>query len=248
MNMVILGLDTTTRVGSVAVMRDEQLVASEVGNPDRTHGERLPEDARRILASLELSLQDVELFAVCSGPGSFTGLRVGLATIQGLALAGSRPVVPVPTLEALAYAALERSHPTEPGTLVVPWMNAHRGEVFGAVYAVGDDGRVDALRPPAVGAGPDLLADWASLFVDRPPVFIGDAVTDTRSAIAELVGPATLEVGIPALAPIVAQRAARMGEAAQVRPHAVRPVYVRRPDAELARDRRRNAVESPNGN
>ncbi len=248
MNMVILALDTTTRVGSVAVMRDEQLVASEVGNPDRTHGERLPEDARRILADLGLSLRDVELFAVCSGPGSFTGLRVGLATIQGLALAGGRLVVPVPTLEALSYAALDRHHPTESGSLIVPWMNAHRGEVFGAVYAAGDDGSLDARRPPVVGAGPDLLADWASLFVDRPPLFIGDAVGDMQPAIAERVGPASLQVGIPALAPIIAQRAATMGEAAQVRPHAVRPVYVRRPDAELARDRRRNAVEPPNGN
>ena len=238
MNMVILALDTTTRAGSVAVMRDERLVASAVGDPDRTHGERLPEDVLRVLAEQKLSLRDVGLFAVCSGPGSFTGLRVGLATIQGLALAGSGLVVAVPTLEALAYAAfLNPDRPTEPGSLIVPWMNAHRGEVFGAVYDVGDDDCLDALRPPAVGSGGVLLSDWASLFADRALLFIGDAVSDTETAIMEVAGSASLEVGTPALAPIIAQRAATMGEAARIRPHAVRPVYVRRPDAELARDR-----------
>jgi len=245
MNVVILALDTTTRAGSVALMRDERLVASAVGNPDRTHGERLPEDALRILADHGLSLRDVGLFAVCSGPGSFTGLRVGLSTIQGLALAGSGHVVAVPTLEALAYAALWNPDcSTEPGSLIVPWMNAHRGEVFGAVYAVAEDGGLDDRRPPAVGAGPVLLSGWVPLFVAHPPLFIGDAVAESEAAIAEVVGNANLEVGMPALAPVIARRAAVMGEAAQIRPHAVRPVYVRRPDAELARDRRRS--KAPN--
>jgi tRNA threonylcarbamoyladenosine biosynthesis protein TsaB len=247
MNVLILALDTTTRAGSVALMRDQRLVASAVGDPDRTHGERLPEDALRILADQGLSLRDVGLFAVCSGPGSFTGLRVGLSTIQGLALAGTGRVVPVPTLEALAYAALwDLDRSTEPGALIVPWMNAHRGEVFGAVYAVGADGRLDARRQPAVGEGPALLSEWASLFVAHPPLFVGDAVADAETAIAEVVGNATLEVGMPMLAPVIARLAATMGDAAQIRPHAVRPVYVRRPDAELARDRRRDASESPN--
>ena len=69
-----------------------------------------------------------------------------------------------------------------------------------------------------------------------------------RYIIVEVAGSASLEAGTPALAPIIAQRAATMGEAARIRPHAVRPVYVRRPDAELARDRRRNTVEEPRVN
>ena len=82
------------------------------------------------------------------------GLRVGLATMQGLALAMQRQVVAVPTLEALAHAGLERlpSGARRPA-LVVPWMDAHRGEVFGAVYNVKDDVVSTERQPAAVGAG-----------------------------------------------------------------------------------------------
>ena len=155
--MIILALDTTTRAGSVALMSADTLLGWSSGDPDRTHGERLPGDLLRLLATHGTSLHDVDLFAVCAGPGSFTGLRVGLATVQGLALATGRRVVPIPTLEALAHAGLE--HQPSGGqrpALIVPWMDAHRREVFAAVYQI-DGGVLTEYRPAAVGAA-DVFA------------------------------------------------------------------------------------------
>ena len=132
--MIVLGLDTTTTTGSVALLRDGVLCDKFTGDPLKTHGQRLPGDITNLLAAHELAVSDVDLYAVCSGPGSFTGLRVGLASIQGLALANRRQVVAVPTLEAIAYAGLwDRSGVGHPG-LVASWMNAHRGEIFAALY------------------------------------------------------------------------------------------------------------------
>ena len=205
------------------------------------HGERLPGDLLELLSELETGLRDVDVFAVCTGPGSFTGLRVGLATMQGLALAMQRQVVAVPTLEALAHAGLERlpSGARRPA-LVVPWMDAHRGEVFGAVYNVKDDVVSTERQPAAVGAAEALLHDWVPVLRQSPVLFVGDAVERARITIAEALGdrPALVS-SIPPLAPITALLAHARAAHAAAEPHAIRPVYVRRPDAELARERRR---------
>src|SRR5688572_26673975 len=101
--MIVLALDTASRAGSVAVM-DERGCRGRAGDAARTHGERLPGEIIEFLRDEGHALQDVERFAIIAGPGSFTGLRVGVAAIQGLALASGRDVVPVPTLDAMAAA------------------------------------------------------------------------------------------------------------------------------------------------
>ena len=135
--MIVVALDTTTRAGSVAILRAGEILTSRKGDADRTHGERLPNDILTVLTEVGRAPADVDLYAVCSGPGSFTGLRVGLATIQGLAMATGRPVVTIPTLEALAYAGWwsdkNSPAPVTPAR-VIPLMNAQRGELFAAVY------------------------------------------------------------------------------------------------------------------
>ena len=241
--MIILALDTATREGSVALRSAHALLGWSSGDSERTHGERLPGDLLALLSAHETDLHEVEVFAVCTGPGSFTGLRVGLATIQGFALATGRPVIAVPTLEALAHAGLEQQ-PPEPhrSTLVVPWMDAHRGEVFGAVYRVDDDGVVTEHCPAAVGTTDVLLQEWAPVLQASPVLFVGNAVEGARVAIADALG-AEAEVqtipSMPPLAPPAALLAQTREANAATSPHAIRPVYVRRPDAELARDRRR---------
>src|ERR1041384_6636557 len=100
--MIILALDTSTRVGSSAALRGDDVLAEVPGDPSRTHAERLPADLMQALDGAGLVLADVDVFAVATGPGSFTGLRVGIATMQGLALAAGRPLVGVSALDALA--------------------------------------------------------------------------------------------------------------------------------------------------
>ena len=241
--VIILALDTATREGSVALRSAHALLGWASGDPERTHGERLPGDLLALLSAHETDLHEVEVFAVCTGPGSFTGLRVGLATIQGFALATGRPVIAVPTLEALAHAGLEQQPPQgRRPTLVVPWMDAHRGEVFGAVYRVDQDGVVREHHPSAVGTTDVLLQEWEPVLKASPVLFVGNAVDGARLAIADALGAeAAVQTlpSMPPLAPTAARLAQARGADAATSPHAIRPVYVRRPDAELARDRRR---------
>src|SRR5438477_3800391 len=130
--MRVLALDTTTRAGSVALIEDDLgnlMVDERAGDGSRTHGERLPAE----LAQLGAPWPTIDVFAVASGPGSFTGLRIGIATMQGLALVTGRRIVGVSALEALAQLA-STSLPS--GARVASWIDAQRGEVFSALYEV----------------------------------------------------------------------------------------------------------------
>src|SRR5216110_3382495 len=103
--MYILALDTTTRDGSVALTDDHHVVDERRGDVVRSHAERLPDELVALGRAHGLSVSEIDLFAVASGPGSFTGLRIGIATIQGLALTTGRRIVAVSALEALAQSA-----------------------------------------------------------------------------------------------------------------------------------------------
>ena len=139
--MLVLALDTTTRQGGVALTRDGAVVGTFAGDASVTHGQRLPGDLLRLLDAHALNVADVDLFAVAAGPGSFTGLRIGIATLQGFALANNRPLVGVSALDALNHSARSALSPqpsalsaSQNGTEVAAWMNAQRGEVFSALY------------------------------------------------------------------------------------------------------------------
>jgi tRNA threonylcarbamoyladenosine biosynthesis protein TsaB len=226
--LIILSLDTTTRAGSAAVLRGDVVLAELVGNPAITHGERLPEDLMRVLREASLRIEDVDLFAVAAGPGSFTGLRVGIATAQGLAMARTRRVVPVSALEALARAGINTNAP------IAAWMDAQRGEVFSEVYA--PDG-LDVLVPAESSLPGVLLDAWPHAPGHPPPIFIGDGAVRYRAEIVKRFGEAVRVLHPPPLAGLIGQIAAAFPERA-VLPHAVVPLYVRKPDAELARARR----------
>ena len=129
--MRILALDTTTRAGSVALLEDHRIVDERRGDDARTHAARLPAEITTMVDSHHLALADIDLFAVASGPGSFTGLRIGIATIQGLAFVHRRRIAAIPALDALAHMG---SLDASPGTLVAAWMDAHRHDVFASVY------------------------------------------------------------------------------------------------------------------
>lgn len=238
--MVILALDTTSRAGSVAVAVDDRVMVARVGDPSRTHGERLPEEIASTLEAAGYRVTDVDLYAVAVGPGSFTGLRVGIATIQGLAMALGRRVVAVPTLEALAYAA---AWSTAPGDVevILACQDAQRQEVFAALYRLSAAAEgLDVMEPAVVGSAERVLAGWSERLMGKQVLAVGDASASLISALDRL-GAAShrADVGPPAatLARLAWQRAGN-----SVPPHAIRPVYVRRSDAELARDRGRQTA------
>jgi tRNA threonylcarbamoyladenosine biosynthesis protein TsaB len=236
--VLILALDTTTRTGSVAVMQGNTLLGVVTGDPTRTHGERLPAELQVVLRDAGVGRHDLQMLAVANGPGAFTGLRIGLAAIQGLAMVLEIPVVAVSALDALA----EASTATEPGVQgeVTAWMDAERGEVFVARYPPprnSETGWRPADRP--IVAQPRQVLEAMPRHVASRALFIGDGAVRYRQDIDGHVGGTARVVEPPlALAPFVARLGllrAACGEAGP--PHALQPLYVRRSDAELERQR-----------
>jgi tRNA threonylcarbamoyladenosine biosynthesis protein TsaB len=244
--MLILALDTTTRAGSLAIARDGRLLDVGGGDPSRTHAERLPGAILDALTRHGLGLGDVDVYGVAVGPGSFTGLRIGIATIQGLAFAHARPVVGVSALDALVEAAgpppamAPEAAVTPASPVRAAWMDAQRGEVFARLY-VAARSAWQPLTDPAVDRPDAVLASWGGLLEGREAVeLVGDGALVHRPAVRSGLGPrARIVEPVPLLAPAIAALAAREASAGRaVPPGAVRPLYIRRPDAELARDRK----------
>jgi tRNA threonylcarbamoyladenosine biosynthesis protein TsaB len=234
--MRVLALDTTTRDGSSALVVDGDIVDERRGDASRTHAERLPAELLALLEPHELELADIDLFAIASGPGSFTGLRIGIAAVQGLALVRSRPVVAVSALAALAQLA---SRGAAEGVRVGAWIDARRRQVFSALYAVGagrfaEPARLIEVEGAAVGDPVETLARWQARDA-APAVLAGDGAV-LYGDVIEKGAPAARIIGAPLLAGIiglVAAESAQHGAAAG--PAAIQPLYIRRPDAELAR-------------
>src|SRR5512142_2379760 len=138
MAMYVLGIETSTKTGSVAVVSDKAVIAQYSLNIEITHSERLMSTVDRVLKDTGIALSQLDGFAVATGPGSFTGLRIGVSTVKGLAFATGKPVAAVPTLFALAWNVPHAAWP------VCPLLDARKKEVYAAVYAL--DG---ASRTPA---------------------------------------------------------------------------------------------------
>ena len=226
--MLILSLDTTTRAGSAAVLRGDVVLAEHSGDPSLTHGQRLPADLTRVLDEAAIRIEDIDLFAVAAGPGSFTGLRVGIATIQGLAMARGRKVVAVSALDALARSAINAND------AIGAWIDAQRGEVFAALYA--PDGR-DILAPARSGTPLAVVQAWQARPDPATVVFVGDGAVRYRDEIAAAIGSETRIAAPPPLAGFIGQIAAADPSRAAL-PHAIVPIYIRKTDVELARDRK----------
>lgn len=159
--MRILALETATPATGVAVLEDARVVAEAAGEPGRAHGAALLPAVQRALGAAGIGLDGIDAFAVSIGPGSFTGLRVGLATLKAFALGTTRPVAAVPTLGAMAWPA------REPGALLVPRLDAQRGELYAAAYRGEGDGLVRVLEE-SVWRPDELEARLAELGPGRP--------------------------------------------------------------------------------
>jgi tRNA threonylcarbamoyladenosine biosynthesis protein TsaB len=233
--MHVLALDTTTRAGSVAIVSEERVLFEESGDARRSHAERLPMDLLNALDACGLSSSDIDVFAIASGPGAFTALRIGIATLQGFAAAHGRRVVAVSALLALAEAA---GAELEPGAIVGAWMDAHRHEVFSALFRVREAppfalDRLSEIDGPAAGDPLGTLDRWRSM--DALPV----AITGDGAAVySELLPPGVRVLPPPPLAGIMGRMAVVRARAGQtVAPGGVQPLYVRRPDAVVAREK-----------
>jgi len=218
--MRVLAVDTSTLAGGVALVEDDRIVGQYVLDIRVTHSERVMVALDRVLEGARWTLGDLEGLAVAVGPGSFTGLRIGISTVKGLALALGLPVVPVPTLDALAASLPFAALP------VCPVLDARRGEVYASRYRWQEHGMVrdwDYLAIP-----PEELAAR----LDEPVIVLGDAATSIRSPHARLA-PAPNRVPSPAWVGVLGLARLRAGE--RVAPAELLPLYLRPSEAERKR-------------
>ena len=147
--MKVLALDSTALVASVALCEDGKLLGELTLNNGNTHSQTLLPMVEFLLKQFDMTPGDVDLFAATVGPGSFTGVRIGAATLKGLAFGRNRPCVAVSALEALAYNMRDTDG------IVCALMDARRGQFYTATFEV-KDGTVERITPDEAKSGEDI--------------------------------------------------------------------------------------------
>lgn len=183
--MKILALDSSGLVASAAVVENDITIAEYTINHKKTHSQTLLPMLDELRRMTELDLHTLDAIAVAAGPGSFTGLRIGSATAKGLGLALDIPIIPVPTVDALAFNLYGS------GGLVCPIMDARRNQVYTGLYAFHKGAEQDA-RYDMCTMEKQCAVDIAWLAgrineLDRETVFLGDGVSVYRDQLAELL-------------------------------------------------------------
>jgi tRNA threonylcarbamoyladenosine biosynthesis protein TsaB len=174
--MKILALDTATNSCSVALTDNGSLSAERTTLKDQTHSKHLMELIHSVFEIAGFGVRDVDGFAVTIGPGSFTGLRIGISTIKGLAHAVGKPVVGISSLKALAWQSGDRNH------LIYPFLDARKGEVYWATYRF--EGAHLVQKAPARATAPEAALDN----IKNPCVFIGNGAQLYRQQIMTKLG------------------------------------------------------------
>jgi tRNA threonylcarbamoyladenosine biosynthesis protein TsaB len=221
--MIWLAVDTATRSLSVAVWTPDAAPVELTVESVPTHAARLMPAIAEVMAKAGVGWPDVDALAVTVGPGSFTGLRIGISTVKGLALATGRPVVGVGALEVLARQALPWSGD------IRPMLDARRGEVYTGTYRLGENG-LGARDQPRVVA-PDAALDGVrpeTLFIGDGAELHGELI---RGRFPEGVRIAAHDRGVLRAATVAVIAAERFRGAGGLDPEALAPLYLRRADA-----------------
>lgn len=222
--MKILAVDTATQSCSVAVVSEKTIIAEYSVNHKDTHSRFVLGMIDDILKICHLAVKELDGFGVTIGPGSFTGLRIGLSTVKGLALAVGKPVAGISSLEALAYAVS--------GTkgLICPMLDARRNEVYTGRYRFRDMTLINELPPQAVS--PDIAVEN----IDEPCIFVGDGAIAYEDLIRNNLGRLAVfanlfqhtirasSVGLMAIERFMAKDTDG--------PDRLKPVYIRKSDAQ----------------
>ena len=214
--MRVLAIDTSSNVATVAVMEDELLLGEYILNHKKTHSQKIMTMIEQILSELELTVRDIDIFAAAIGPGSFTGLRIGVATVK-----------------ALAYNVPYAEH------IIVPIMDARRDNVFTASY-IWDEGFKEIGEPEAISI--DECLESCGEFLDT--IFVGDGVKVHREYIKEKLGDKAIFPPANALnsrASSVAALALDKAKRGETQSYLeMKPYYIRKSQAERELEEREN--------
>lgn len=229
--MKILAIDTSTMLGGVAVLDEaEGLIIETRLNVKTTHSERLMGEVDHALKQAGLGISHIDVFGVAIGPGSFTGLRIGVSTVKGFSYATGKPIVSVPSLEALAWNFPYSAHP------VCTLFDARKKEVYAAVFRWTDRG-FDRVMDEVSIRPADLVKAC-----QEPVIFAGEGALLYRDVIVAAAGEKALfpapqqMVPSPSNVAYLALRKALKGDFAE--PLTLAPCYIRKSEAEIKMGKR----------
>jgi len=234
--MLILALETSTLTGSIALietmLREEtafagvKIIAEHTLSIARTHSEKLMTSIDNLLREASSSISQVQGIALALGPGSFTGLRIGVATVKGLAYALRVPVVGIPTLDALAHNVQFAS------SLICPVLDARKKEVYAALFRGDGEGRLQKISP-----------DWAvppeglCSRIDEKTIFLGNGIEVYGEMIKKKLGPQALfappELSQPRAANVARLSLPHFKKGSTLDLFSFTPTYIRRAEAEI---------------
>ena len=230
--MMILGIESASLTASAALLSEKGLIGEFTVNFHKPHSETLLPMIDSLFSIAGTSLSEVDVIAVSEGPGSFTGLRIGASLAKGLAFGAGKQIVPVPTIDAMAYGTGVSDK------VLCPLMDARRNEVYGGICL--DDGGFRVLMP-AAALPLESYAGQAAAFADafgKGILFLGDGLTVHEEALRKLLPEA--KIAPPTIRFQKAGNVAALGmklfaEGKAVEPEAFSPVYLRMSQAERER-------------
>lgn len=240
--MKILAIESSGLVATVAIVEDQNLIAEYTIHHKKTHSQTLMPMLEEVKNMVELDLKSIDAIAVASGPGSFTGLRIGAATAKGLAMGLGKPIVEVPTLEGMAYQMYGSQ------ALVCPIMDARRNQVYTGLYQFVQDENGYHMETVKEGCACDIMEciQVANSF-EQPVLFLGDGVPVFEALIREhatvdvYFAPAHRRLQSAAAVGALAIEYANAGRFTEAKDHA--PEYFRMSQAERERMERAERAE-----
>lgn len=232
--MRILAIDTSTIVATAAVLEDEKLICEFTQNNKWTHSQKLLALIDKMLISCDLSPKDMDAFACSKGPGSFTGLRIGAATIKGMGQALGKPVIGIPTLDALAYNIYNSKG------IICPILDAQQNTVYASIYSWKDKALIKLEDYRAIA----LEKLIALLNEKREHIsFLGDGAVLHRERLirevkdCDIVPHAFL---LPRASSVASLAMEYMRQGASDTYHSLKPIYIRKSQAEVEYEKRQN--------
>jgi tRNA threonylcarbamoyladenosine biosynthesis protein TsaB len=229
--MNVLALDTSTSMASVAVITAASVIAESAFSCNRSLSARLVPEIDHLLELAGLTIGDVDLFAASTGPGSFTGVRCGVATIQGLALATGKPCAGFSSLAVLSMNFMRATHP------VCALLDARKNEVYAGLYDCSGHFPTSLIADCVVPI--EQFLEQISSHTTQPVIFAGEGAQRYHEAIVSrtgdlaLLAPTSQNIGRAAHGALLALQSFNSGTT--LLPHQLLPDYIRPSEAELAR-------------
>jgi len=228
--MKILAIETSTMLGGVAVMDESSLIVESRLNVKSTHSERLMTEIEHCLKQSGLKIADIDVFSVATGPGSFTGLRIGLSAVKGFSYATGKSAVSVPTLEAFAWNFPYSKYP------VCLMLDARKKEVYAALFKWENENFIKLISEISINPE-EFMYNALRLAPDEKFIFAGEGAIIYKEKIIEVMGekaifaPPEKMVPSPANVASLGLKKALLKEFSE--PVSLAPIYIRKSEAEV---------------